>query len=72
MVVELESAGLQPIHEYIWRQQVNIAAQVACSPIYELCTKAGHIPGTIHIMVWWDHNVVHESEEYTGNMCNLT
>ena len=39
-VVAIESVGLYPIQEYIWRHQVTTLAHVGCQTIYELCTKA--------------------------------
>ena len=63
VVVTPEAAGLNPIQEYIWGRQVTIPAQMACCPIYELCTKAERRPGKIRMIIWWDQDVVHESEE---------
>ena len=40
MVVELESAGLNPIMEYIRRRQATISKNVAFHLIYELCIEA--------------------------------
>ena len=41
----LESEGICPIKEYFQRCQATITAQVACRPIYELCTGLERIPG---------------------------
>ena len=40
-------------------------------PHFELWTKADCSPGMSWMMIWWYKEVVHESEEYTDNMCNL-
>ena len=63
MAAAPEASGLHPIQEYIWRRQATIAEQVACLPIYELCTEAERMPGTSRMEIWWDQEVVHESEE---------
>ena len=63
VVAALEAAGSYHMHEYIWRSQKIIVAQVACCPIYELCTEADRRPGTSRMMRWWDQDVVQESEE---------
>ena len=34
----LDTVGILPIKEYIQRRQSTIAAQVACQPLYEICT----------------------------------
>ena len=47
VVAALEAAVLKPIQEYIQRRRVNTPAQVACHPIYELCTEAEMRIGTI-------------------------
>ena len=39
VVTALEDAILNPIREYISRQQETIAENVACRPIYEICNK---------------------------------
>ena len=36
----MEAAGLWSIKEYIRIWQATIVVQVACRPIYELCTRA--------------------------------
>ena len=38
MAEVLDTDGILKIKEYIQRRRVTIAAQVACRPIYELCT----------------------------------
>ena len=58
----LDSTGLWLINEYIQRRQGRIAAQVACRPIYELCTGAERIPGSSQMMRRWDQDVVREEE----------
>ena len=62
-VVAIESVGLYPIQEYIWRRQVKIAKKVACLTTYELCTKVEQKPGTSRMIRWWDRDVVQEYEE---------
>ena len=62
VVAALEAAGLYPIQEYIRRRQANIAEQVACRPIYELCIETDRRPGTSLLMRWWDQDVVQESQ----------
>ena len=47
VVDAMESAGIHPIGEYIRRRQATIAERVAFRPLYELCTEAERIPGTI-------------------------
>ena len=63
VAAELEAAGLYPIHGYIWIKKATIAAQVACWTIYELCNKAERRPRMSRMMIWWDQDVVQESEE---------
>ena len=63
LVASLEDTELQPITEYIRRSQATIEKKVACQPIYELCVEAERISGTIQMMIWWDQDVVNETEE---------
>ena len=56
----LDTTGICPTKEYIQRRQATVAAQVACRPIYELCTGAERIPGTSWFMKWWDQDVGQE------------
>ena len=49
LLAKLESVGLHPIQDYIWRQKATITAQVACLPIYELCTESDKRMGTNYI-----------------------
>ena len=73
LVVEaLETARFHPIREYILRHQATMAAHMACCPIYGICTEADWRSGTIWMVIFWDHDMVHTSEELTENMCNLT
>ena len=72
MVAALEAEGLHPIYEYIRRFQATVAAQVACRPIYELCTEAEQRMGMVCMMRLWDQDLLHESEEETENLCTLT
>ena len=58
VVVAIEAALLHPIQEYIHRQQVNIAEQVAFRPIYELCIEAERRPGMIQMIRLWYQDVV--------------
>ena len=46
----LESTGIWQIKEYIQRLQDTIAAQVACRPIYELCTGTEQMTGSSRMM----------------------
>ena len=71
VVVALEAAVLNSIMDYIRRRQASIAEEVACCPVYNLCVEAERRPGTIHRMIWWDQDVVNESEEYTETLCTL-
>ena len=51
LVVEaLETSGIWPIKEYTQQRQATIAVQVACRPIYEICTGSERIPGTSKFM----------------------
>ena len=58
VVAVLESVGLYCIQEYILRQQATIAAQLACHPIYALCTGTYRRPGKSRTINWWDKYVV--------------
>ena len=58
----LEAVVLHPIQEYIQIRQADIAEQVECRPIYELCIEAEGRTGMIHMMIWWYQDVVNESE----------
>ena len=40
----------------------TVSAQVACWPIYDLCTGEERMPGTIRFMWWWDQDVGKEVE----------
>ena len=46
----MEATGLHPIWVYIRRRQVTISERLACRPIYELCTEAERMPGTIWLV----------------------
>ena len=59
---ELETYGLWKIKEYIQKRQVNIVAQVACRPIYELFMGAERMSGISRFMRWWDQDVEQEVE----------
>ena len=54
----MEALGLCLIKEYIKRQKSTIAEQVACRPIYEICTGAERMPGSIQMVRWWGQEVV--------------
>ena len=58
VVAAIKAVGLYPMKEYIRRQQADIAAQVVCRPIYELCIEAEGRPGTSQMMIWRDQDVV--------------
>ena len=59
----MEALGIHPIGEYIMRQRATIVEEVACRPIYELCTEAERMPGTSWMVRWWDQDAVNEPEE---------
>ena len=63
VVEEMETAGIHPFGVYIRRRQATIAERVTCRPIYELCTEAERMPGTIRLVRWWDTDAVKEPEE---------
>ena len=42
---------------------MTIAEKLAYRPIYELCVKVERRPGTIWRIIWWDQDVVNETEE---------
>ena len=54
MVEAKDTAEVWIIEEYIQRRQATVAAQVACCPIYELCTGAEKISESSRFMHWWD------------------
>ena len=56
----LETAGIWPIKEYVHQRQAKIVSQVACWPIYELCTGTEKIPVSSSLMRWWYHDVGQE------------
>ena len=68
----MEAVGIHPIGVFIRSQQANIADIVVYFPIYELCTEAERIPGTIQMLQWWDQDSVNEPEEKMRTWCNLT
>ena len=59
----MDAEGLHPIGLYIKRRQTTIVDRVACHPIYELCTKAERMPGTIQMVHCWYQDAVNELEE---------
>ena len=59
----IDSMGIHPIGVYIKRQKTNIAERVACWYGYALFTEAERIPGTIHMVRWWDQDLVNDTEE---------
>ena len=46
----LEAAGNWTIKEYIQIREATVTAQVACRPIYELCTGKERMPGSSWLM----------------------
>ena len=54
----MESAGLWTIKEYIQIRQENMAEQVACWTIYELCTRVEWMPGSSWMMRRWNQDEV--------------
>ena len=63
VVVALEIAGLHPIQEYVRILKSAIAEQVACCPFYEICIEAERGLGTSWMVIWWNQDMVYESEE---------
>ena len=59
----MESTGIHPIGVYIKRRQATIVERVDFRLVYELCTEAEQMPGTIRLVQWWDQDVVNEPEE---------
>ena len=45
-----EATFLRPIGVYIRRRKATILERVACRPIYEICTEAERITGTIRMV----------------------
>ena len=58
----METLWLYPIMVYIRRRQVTIVERVAYRPIYELCTEAERVLGTIRLVRWWYQDTVNEPE----------
>ena len=58
----MDTAGLHPIRVYIRRKPSTISERVDYRPIYELCTEAERMPGTIRLMKWWYQDAVNEPE----------
>ena len=58
----MEAVGLCPIKENIQIWKGTIAAQVACRPIYELCTGEEWMLGSSQMMRWWDQDMGREEE----------
>ena len=50
VVEAMEAVGLHPIGVYIRRRQATIAERVDCRPIYEMCTEAERMPGTVRLV----------------------
>ena len=66
----LETPGIYPIKEYIQRRQVKISEQVACCPIYEMCTGAERMTASSRFMRRWDQDVGREVE-CPGDDCSF-
>ena len=62
VVDALKAAGIWPIKEYIQIWKTTIAAQVACRPIYDICTGAEKMPGSSRLMMRWDQDVGRKEE----------
>ena len=60
MAEALETDRLFPIKEYMQKRKATVSAQVACWPIYELCTWAEIMPGNSRFMRWWDQDMRQE------------
>ena len=59
---EIYEAGIWEIKEYIHIWKATITVQVACNPIYELCTEVERMPGYSWMMRWWNQDVGREEE----------
>ena len=66
----MDAAGIHPIRVFIKRRQTIIVERVSCRPIYELCTEAERMPGTIRMVRRWNQDAVNEPEEETGKRYN--
>ena len=62
MVEALESVGMWPIKDYIWRRQDNIADYIYKSPHYELCIGRGGITVSIRFISWWGKDLTWEEK----------
>ena len=62
MAYALEAVGVCPIKEYIQIHQATIMGKVDFRTIYELCTGAEWMPGSIWMMMLWDQDVGREAE----------
>ena len=62
MADALETSGIWSTKEYIQRRQATIVAQVACRPIYKLCTGAERIPGSSRFMKKCDQDMGRDVE----------
>ena len=63
VMAALEAVVLHPIMDYIRRRQASIFENVACRPIYELCSEAEQRTGMIRRVRLWDQEVANKSEE---------
>ena len=62
MADALETTEIWQIKESIQRRQGNIATQVACWTIYDMCMVEDMMPGDSRFMRWWDQDVGQEVE----------
>ena len=58
----LETVGIYPIKKYIQQRQDTASVQVACRPIYKLCTGADRIPEMSKVMQCWEQDFGWEVE----------
>ena len=63
----MEAAGLWITKEYICRQQDTIAEYIANRTIYEICTGAEQMQGSIRFLQWWDQDLTREEEGDCSN-----
>ena len=68
----METERLNPIGVYIRRLQVPIAESLDWRPIYDMCTEAERMPGTIRLVQWWDQDAVNKLKGCTSMGYNLT
>ena len=58
----MEEVGLWKMKEYIWSRQDTILEYISNCLIYEICTGAEQVQGSIRLLRWWDHYLTREEE----------